>query len=61
MILVEKIIKVLNSKNCDITKKFIINHEYNNYSNEVKMEENYLKRLEVFSKHLSKNVKSKYI
>lgn len=58
MIKLEKTVKVSNRDEYNIIKKFIINYEYNNFSNEVKMEKDYLERLKIFHKPLVKNVES---
>lgn len=54
----EKLTKNLNGEQNNLIKKFIINYEYNDFSNEVKMEKDYLKRLEVFYKPLVKDIES---
>lgn len=58
MITLEKLTKNLNGEQNNLIKKFIINYEYNDFSNEVKMEKDYLKRLEVFYKPLVKDIES---
>ena len=49
----------LNLEKEEIIEKLkSINYEYNDFSNEVKMEKDYLKRLEVFYKPLVKDIES---